>query len=432
MSSQSQDKLPKYVFRTAFGVFRFKRNVPQDIRATVGKTFFYKVLGKDYKEAMRSYSTALLEFDSFVSAYRNEAPVRETILEVVKAEFGEEAMLQLARGQVDENLDFALMDLSDKVESQVSEEVSARIYTGSLPEASLSIAECIDRHFTYKKSGDEVKDRLVRNLGERGKKYLTEALGRQAVYEMPVEALTRKDSNRYRDLLLSKMKPNSVSRLLGHTSTALNFCIKEDDLNIRNPFQGVIIKGAGATKDDRLPLSKEDIYDLNKTFDAPEDVSALWITLRDTGARLSEIVYLAVADVDLQNKSVAIRPNSLRGSLKTASSERTIPLSDKALEALQVLRQGKEDGEAIFTRYARSRGADSTSQMLMKRLRKVVKDPKKTIHSLRHSMKDSLRNSSCPEELGKALLGHSDGSVAARYGSGFTLEVMREALAKTW
>ena len=432
MSSQSQDKLPKYVFRTAFGVFRFKRNVPQDIRATVSKTFFYKVLGKDYKEAMRSYSTALLEFDSFVSAYRNEAPVRETILEVVKAEFGEEAMLQLARGQVDENLDFALMDLSDKVESQVSEEVSARIYTGSLPEASLSIAECIDRHFTNKKSGDEDKDRLVRNLGERGKKYLTEALGRQAVYEMPVEALTRKDSNRYRDLLLSKMKPNSVSRLLGHTSTALNFCIKEDDLNIRNPFQGVIIKGAGATKDDRLPLSKEDIYELNKTFDAPEDVSALWTTLRDTGARLSEIVYLAVADVDLQNKSVAIRPNSLRGSLKTASSERIIPLSDKALEALQVLRQGKEDGEAIFTRYARSRGADSASQMLMKRLRKVVKDPKKTIHSLRHSMKDSLRNSSCPEELGKALLGHSDGSVAARYGSGFTLEVMREALAKTW
>ena len=58
----------------------------------------------------------------------------------------------------------------------------------------------------------------------------------------------------------------------------------------------------------------------------------------------------------------------------------------------KVLRQGKEDGEAIFTRYARSRGADSASQMLMKRLRKVVKDPKKTIHSLRHSMKDSLRN----------------------------------------
>jgi integrase len=107
-------------------------------------------------------------------------------------------------------------------------------------------------------------------------------------------------------------------------------------------------------------------------------------------------------------------------------------LSDKALEALQVLRQGKEADEAIFTRYARPRGADSASQTCQKRLRKVVKDPKKTLHSLRHSMKDSLRNSGCPEELAKSLLGHSDGSVASRYGSGYTLEVMREALAKAW
>ena len=432
MSSQSQDKLPKYVFRTAFGVFRFKRNVPQDIRATVGKTFFYKVLGKDYKEAMRSYSTALLEFDRFVSAYRNEAPVRETILEVVKAEFGEEAMLQLARGQVDENLDFALMDLSDKIEGKVSQEVQAMLYSGVLPEASLSIAECIDRHFTYKKTGVEDKDRLVRNLGERAKTYLTEALGRQAVYEMPVETLTRKDSNRYRDLLLSKMKPNSVKRLIGHTATALNFCIKEDDLNTQNPFQGVIIKDAGSTKDDRLPLSKEDIYKLNQSFEAPDDIAGLWTTLRDTGARLSEIVYLAVGDVDLQAKSVAIRPNAFRDGLKTASSERTIPLSDKALETLQVLRQGKEADEAIFTRYARPRGADSASQMLMKRLRKLVKDPKKSIHSLRHAQADALRNSGCPEELKKAIQGHSDSSVASKYGSGFTLDVMREALAKTW
>ena len=68
----------------------------------------------------------------------------------------------------------------------------------------------------------------------------------------------------------------------------------------------------------------------------------------------------------------------------------------------------------------------------MKRCRKVVKDKKKFIHSLRHSMKDSLSNSGCPEELAKALLGHSDGSVASRYGSGFTLDVMREALLKAW
>ena len=46
MSSKSLDKLPKYVFRTAFGVFRFKRNVPKDIREVSGKVFFYKWLWK--------------------------------------------------------------------------------------------------------------------------------------------------------------------------------------------------------------------------------------------------------------------------------------------------------------------------------------------------------------------------------------------------
>jgi integrase len=432
MSSQSNDKLPKYVFRTEFGVFRFKRNVPKDIREVAGKTFFYKVLGKDYKEAMKAYSTALVEFDNLVTSYRNEAPVRQTMLELVKNEFGVEAMLQLARGQIDQNLEGALTDLSAKVEGTVSEEVAGRLYTGNLPELSLTIAECLDRHLTYKLHGDEERDRLPRNITARAKKYLVDALGVSAVETIPVEELTRLDANKFRDTLSERMKPNSVLRVMNVVSAALTFVITEDDLKFRNVFQKMVIKGAGASKDDRLPLSKDDIHELNQSFEAPDDIAALWTTLRDTGARLSEVVYLAVGDINLQDKSVAIRPNSLRGSLKTASSERTIPLSDKALNALQVLRQGKEDNDPIFTRYARPRGSDAASQMLMKRLRKVVKDRKKSIHSLRHSMKDALRNSGCPEELAKSLLGHSDGSVASRYGSGYTLDVMREALAKAW
>jgi integrase len=433
MSKTSANKLPQYVYRTTFGVFRFRRNVPKDIMGVSGRKLWYKVLGKDYKDAMRTYSTALLEFDSFVAWYRREAPLRETILEVVKNEFGEDAMRMLDRGQVDENLEYALMDLSDKVEGTVSEEVSARIYTGSLPPVEVSLSGVLDRYREYKSTGYADKDRLMLNLIKRTKRACEEALGTTAVNDADVSKITRKDVNAVRDYLFGTgLKPNSVVRVISQAQASMNFCIKEDDLNIPNPFQGVLIKGRGATKEDRLPLSKEDIHELNQSFDAPDDIAALWTTLRDTGARLSEIVYLAVGDVDLQNKSVAIRPNAFRGSLKTASSERTIPLSDKALEALQVLRQGKEDDEAIFTRYARPRGADSASAVLMKRCRKVVKDPKKSLHSLRHSMKDALRNSGCPEEMAKALLGHADGSVASRYGSGFTLSVLREAMAKAW
>ncbi len=425
-------KLPRYVFITKFGVYRFIRNIPKDLVDVVGKRCFYQVLGKDFNEALRNYSGALAEFDSLVASYRQEAPVRETVLAMVANEFGREASLRLARGDVDENLDFALQDLAAKVEEDVKPEVASAIYSGVVPVAQTTLADCLVRHLEHKLHGDTERDRLPKNLTDRSLRYCVEVLGQKAVYGSYVGDITRQDANAVRDFLLTRMKPSSVSRLLQVITASVNFVVSEDDLPIRNVFSKMIIKNAGATKDDRLPLSKDDIFELNKVFDAPDDIAALWATLRDTGARLSEIVYLAVEDVDLQNKSVAIRPNAFRGSLKTASSERTIPLSDKALEALQVLRQGKEDEDAIFTRYTRPRGADSASRTCQKRLRKVVKDPKKTLHSLRHSMKDALRNSGCPEELGKAILGHSDGSVASRYGSGFTLDVLRQATEKAW
>jgi len=70
--------------------------------------------------------------------------------------------------------------------------------------------------------------------------------------------------------------------------------------------------------------------------------------------------------------------------------------------------------------------------MLMKRLRTVITDKKITMHSLRHRMKDKLRNTGCPEHLSMAILGHSANTVAANYGSGYAIDVMREALVKVW
>jgi integrase len=70
--------------------------------------------------------------------------------------------------------------------------------------------------------------------------------------------------------------------------------------------------------------------------------------------------------------------------------------------------------------------------MMMKRLRRRIKDRKITMHSLRHRMKDRLRNTGCSEHLSLAILGHSSNSVAANYGSGYSLELMREALEKVW
>ena len=72
---------------------------------------------------------------------------------------------------------------------------------------------------------------------------------------------------------------------------------------------------------------------------------ALFITLADIEARLSEILGLEVRDLDLQVRSITIFPNGIR-SLKTKGSNRPIPLSRRAAAVFQGRRQGEEDGEA--------------------------------------------------------------------------------------
>jgi hypothetical protein len=109
-----------------------------------------------------------------------------------------------------------------------------------------------------------------------------------------------------------------------------------------------------------------------------------------------------------------------------------VPLSKEALVVLGPLTKGGDPEAALFSRYAKERGGDNCSAMLMKRLRTIITDKKLTMHSLRHRMKDKLRNTGCPEAISTAIQGHSTNTVAANYGSGYALEVMREHMERVW
>jgi integrase len=219
--------------------------------------------------------------------------------------------------------------------------------------------------------------------------------------------------------------------MLGVVRAAINHVLVERSLTHPNVFTKLKIKGAGASREDRLPLSDAQIGELLPEYQSNDVAWALFITLRDTGARVSEIAGLTVADCDLEARVIHIRPTPWR-RLKTQSSERSLPLSPDAQSALEPLISTKAKEEPIFPRYAKDRGRDAASAMLMKRFRRVITDKKLSMHSLRHRMKDKLRNSGCPENLSMAILGHSTNTVAANYGSGYAIEVMREAMEKAW
>ena len=75
---------------------------------------------------------------------------------------------------------------------------------------------------------------------------------------------------------------------------------------------------------------------------------------------------------------------------------------------------------------------DSASAMMMKRFRKVITDRKLTIHSLRHRIKDGLRNTGCPKAISMAILGYGSNTVVSNYGSGYALKRMREHMERVW
>ncbi len=424
-------KLPPYVFRRPNGSYRYKRNVPKKLRPLIGKDTLYRQLGDSYAEAMQNLPKVHAQIEQL---FHTEAqiPSNERALAIIRGALGDEVAEQVLAGQVVEysQEDYALNDLARDIAGKLPQDVVRQVYAGRLQAEAMTLQTALGEYQEYKLE-DDPDSRETQQRVARLRKDLADAVGAQRVKSTPLTEITRADANALRDHLLTRMKPSSVKRYITVVRAAVNYVIAEHTLNIPNVFNGVRIKGATATAEDRDSISDQDISAALPSFQDDPVAHALFVTLSDTGARLSEIVGLEVKDVDLQQRSITIQPNTIR-RLKTKGSKRTIPVSQSALELLQEHRIGKDDHDPLFSDYARPHGNDAASAVLMKRLRKTISNPKVTIHSLRHRMKDKLRNTGCPEAVSMAILGHGTNTVAANYGSGYAIQVMREHMEKAW
>ncbi|MDA9899502.1 tyrosine-type recombinase/integrase [Planktomarina temperata] len=434
MSDDMPLKLPRYVFRRANGSFRYKRNVPERLRPLIGKATLYRQLGDSYREAMQALPLVHARIEALLNDEADKS-ARERSLEIIRGALGDEVAEMVLAEAVPEYspIEDALNELGKDLHRQkMPPEVVQQVYTGKLRPDVLTLAMTLDQYEAYKSD----TPKAAREIGQRIERLRTDmksVFGKQKLKYTPLTDITRQDANDLRDHLLSRVSANSAVRMLGVVRTAINHVIVEHSLTIPNMFTNLKIKGAGASKHDRLPLTDSQLTLLEPAFSGDATAWALYVTLRDTGARVSEISGLRTKDCDLVAKCLDISPTPWRG-LKTTNSQRSVPLSAEAAAALGKLIQNQtSDPEApLFDRYTKERGADSCSAMLMKRLRTVITDKKLTMHSLRHRMKDKLRNTGCPEAISLAILGHSTNTVAANYGSGYALEVMREHLEKAW
>jgi integrase len=59
-----------------------------------------------------------------------------------------------------------------------------------------------------------------------------------------------------------------------------------------------------------------------------------------------------------------------------------------------------------------------------------IVDPRKVIHSLRHRAQDRLRAAGCPTDVRYELLGHEKKTVAAGYGVGHPMPLLKRWIDK--
>ena len=425
-------KLPRYVFRRANGSFRYKRNVPLHLRALIGKATLYRQLGDSYKEAMQNLPLVHARIEALLEG-KKEKSARDRSIEIIRGALGDEVADMVLANAVPEysEIEDALNELGKALHKQkLPSEIVEQVYSGKLKQEVITLETALKDYVAYKSDTPKAEKEITQRV-ERLRKDMQHIYGKQKLKYVSLSDISRQDANDLRDHLLSRVSANSAVRMLGVVRTAINHAIVEHSLNIPNVFTNLRIKGAGASKLDRLPLSDTQIVNLEAAYSNDTTAWALFVCLRDTGCRVSEIAGLRVKDCDTDKECLIISPTPWR-TLKTNNSQRSVPLSPEAIKALEEVSQGKDPEAPLFPQYAKERGGDNCSAMLMKRLRTIITDKKLTMHSLRHRMKDKLRNTGCPEAISMAILGHGSNTVAANYGSGYALDVMREHMEKVW
>ena len=413
-------RLPRYVHKRPWGSFRYKRNVPNRLLKRLGKTHVYRNLGTSYSDMIKALPRAHAEVEALFRDTESET-TRDRTLAVVESHFGTEAAEMLAAGDIDKNLEMGLWDLHQQLEDHVDSAVVGNLMAAKVADEVISLERAFSLYAEFK---DASENKKLTNSLAKVQVDLKASIGVVKLAKLSITNLRRDDALKYRDYLLARVSPNSVTRYINIVRAVVNYTIDERGLTMVNPFHNLKVKGAGNKATDRLSLSpQEALAGFNAQGDRSE-LRAIYLGLWETGARLAEVTGLQVQDVSLTERSLHIRSNSIRG-LKTASSERVLPLPKRVSDVLEEHLRGKDTSAPVFDRYGREGGNTAASALMMRYFRRVIPDPKKSLHSLRHKKKDDLRNISCPEEISKAILGHSNTEVAARYGAGYSLDILR-------
>lgn len=253
--------------------------------------------------------------------------------------------------------------------------------------------------------------------------------------DVPLADFTKTDARTYVDALLARdVKTTTVRRYVRGLAAVFSYWQQERDSSYPNPFAAVRIRGEGKDAKRRTPFDGPALQALyaqcRKADDPLRWIAALMI---DTGARLAEVVGLALSDlqVDAEVPHVVFQPHPWRPLDKSAESTRMVPLVGASLwAARRVVEAALPDQRFAFPSYTAPEQckANAVSAALNKWMK--LRGIDHVNHELRHAIADRLRNVGCSIEVRYAIEGHAIGGVGAGYGYGHGLPIMQEWLLK--
>ena len=290
-------------------------------------------------------------------------------------------------------------------------------------EQSVSLYEALQTYLTIKGAG---KGKTFHAAAERACKYLIQATASKNLHEY-----TRQDALDYRDFLIAKgLAGSSITRVLNTLNSVINFVSSEYALNVKNPFSGIYYDRSNKVQK-RQPILLDVLKNIqNECYRIDDDMRWLVALISDTGMRLSEAAGLHRDDIVLNDDvpHVVVQPHPWR-TLKTAASERKIPLVGASYWAAERILSQTNDTNFAFPRYNRSgqTNGNSASAALNKWLKLHVPIGC-SVHSFRHSMRDRLRANNCPSEMIDQIGGWSRDTVGQGYGAGYDLANLKRPL----
>lgn len=411
------------------GRWEYRRRVPASAKEALGKSEWKRVIkARSEADLLRRYALVEAEFEREVAAAtkpRRRLTPRAAWEEALREADG------LVDGAVGLDPEEAREVVAETLASAGRSPLTVQaLMDPSRPPPGFTIADAREVY---------VKERLG---GGGGPEHRGTMVRLERVMRLAAEAglpttkglseVTREDARKVRDHMMTRQRkggegervsPASVKRELGLLRTVITYGARE--LGVRdfgNPFDRLPIEGLSAATGARVS-AREKVEPLPPKVEAAMrgkltgDLLLIWRILAGTGCRLGEVTGLRVEDVTLEGETPCIRIEWHEGRrLKTLSSHRSVPLVGDALRASVEAVEAAGGANCLFPRYARERGSDAASAVLMKHLRGFTSDKRHKVHSLRHGLKDRMRKAGVDKVAQDVVLGHAPANIGETYG----------------